>query len=76
MMMTEEELRNLPKVLTEEQIQRIEEDSRLYPIERILREFDEVCDIIDEMYDKYKGILPDNEIRRLIKEEKKRRNLL
>lgn len=76
MMMTEEELRNLPKVLTEEQIQRIEEDSRLYPIERILQEFGEVYDIIDEMYDKYKGILTDDEIRRLIKEEKKRRNLL
>ena len=75
MMMTEEEIKNLP-MLTEEQERQLEESDRLYPIERILREFDEGCKIIDEMYDKYHGILPNEEIHRLIKEEKKRRNLL
>lgn len=75
MILTEEEIENLPR-LTEEQVRQIEEDARLYPIERILREFDEVCDIIEEMYDKYKGVLHDDEIRRLIKEEKQRRGLL
>ena len=75
MVLTEEEIKNLPK-LTEEQERQMEEEDRLYPIERILREFGEVYDIIDEMYDKYHGILPNEEIRRLIKEEKERRGLL
>lgn len=75
MVLTEEEINNLP-MLTEEQERQLEESDRLYPIERILREFDEGCKIIEEMYDKYSGILPNEEIRRLIKEEKERRGLL
>ena len=50
----------------------MEEEDRLYPIERILHEFDEGGKIIDEMYDKYHGILPYDEIHRLIKEEKEK----
>lgn len=75
MVLTEEEIENLP-MLTEEQERQMEEEDRLYPIERILREFDEGCKIIEEMYDKYRGILPNEEIHRLIKEEKERRGLL
>ena len=75
MVLTEEEIENLP-MLTEEQERQMEEEDRLYPIERILREFDESCKIIEEICDKYRGILPESEIRRLIKEEKERRGLL
>ena len=76
MMMTEEELRNLPKVLTEEQERQMEEEDRIYTDERFLNDFDESCKIIEEICDKYRGILPESEIRRLIKEEKERRGLL
>lgn len=75
MAFTEEELKNLPKVLTEEQERQIEEERRIYTLERTMREFEEGCKIIEEMVDKYKGILPDEEIHRLIKEEIKRRGL-
>ena len=75
MVLTEEDIKNMP-TLTEEQIRQMEEEDRLYPIERILREFDEGCKIIEEMYDKYRGILPNEEIHRLINEEKARRGLL
>lgn len=53
----------------------MEEERRIYTLERTMREFDEGCKIIEEMVDKYKGILPDEEIHRLIKEEIKRRGL-
>ena len=74
MILTEEEIENLP-MLTEEQERQIEEERRANTVEQTLREFEEGCKIIEEMVDKYKGVLPDDEIHRLIKEEIKRRVL-
>lgn len=53
MIMTEEELRNLPKVLTEEQERQMEEEDRIYTDERFLNDFDEACIIIEEICNKY-----------------------
>lgn len=74
MILTEDEIKNLP-MLTEEQERQIEEERRTNTVEQTLREFEEGCKIIEEMYTKYRGILPNEKIHQLIKEEIKRRNL-
>ncbi|MGM9858924.1 MAG: hypothetical protein ACI311_06740 [Bacilli bacterium] len=70
MILTEEMKKNLP-LITEEELKEIDSINNNY----IIESFNERCDIIDEIYDKYTGILTHKDITQKINEEFKKRGI-
>ena len=70
MILTEEMIKNFP-VITEEVEKELESIDDNY----VLESFNKRCDIIDEMHDRYRGILTHKEITQKINEEIKRQGI-
>jgi hypothetical protein len=76
MILTEDMIKNLP-VITEEEEKNDYYDESFFEedLKALLEEFNKRCDIIDEMHDRYRGILTHKEITQKINEEFKRQGI-
>jgi hypothetical protein len=70
MILTEDIIKNLP-LITEEELKELDSMDDNY----ILESFNERCDIIDGIHDKYHGVITHEEITQKINEEFKRRGI-
>lgn len=70
MILTEEMIKNLP-LITEEEIRELDSIND----NDIIESFNIRCDIIDEIHDRYNGILTHEEITQKINEEFKKRGI-